>query len=181
MHQNHRSSMVVSNTKVLLLCCLNSNPFLATFSEFTSFTTTPYFVYFQDPHGELTGKNVLIIRGSVEETAERFGLSCTETRDVLERGRRALFEVRKQRPSPHLDDKMITSWNGWLTISSTNQIMATADCPALYCHLYLIISIFWNSGNFSITGITNAIKKLGLSVDILNWARECLFEIPPLF
>ncbi|KAI0227359.1 Spermatogenesis-associated protein 20 [Lamellibrachia satsuma] len=66
----------------------------------------------QDPHGELTGKNVLIVRGSLEDTAKKFGISCTETRDILERGRQTLFEVRMQRPSPHLDDKMITSWNG---------------------------------------------------------------------
>ena len=74
----------------------------------------PYFVDFQDPHGELTGKNVLFVRGSVGETADKFGLSCAETRGVLESGRRSLFEVRKRRPRPHLDDKMITSWNGGL-------------------------------------------------------------------
>lgn len=66
----------------------------------------------QDPHGELLGQNVLIVRYSVELTAARFGLSVEKTEEVLAAGREKLAQVRKSRPPPHLDSKMLASWNG---------------------------------------------------------------------
>jgi uncharacterized protein YyaL (SSP411 family) len=32
--------------------------------------------------------------------------------EILERSRKKLFEAREKRPKPHLDDKIITAWNG---------------------------------------------------------------------
>ena len=61
-----------------------------------------------DPHGEFTGKNILIERHSLGETAERFGRSEEETRALLDAARQTLFDLRAKRPRPHLDDKIIT-------------------------------------------------------------------------
>ena len=66
----------------------------------------------QDPHGELQGQNVLIVRYSAELTAARFGLSAEKAEEVLAVGREKLAQVRKGRPPPHLDTKMLSSWNG---------------------------------------------------------------------
>ncbi|KAI4873516.1 hypothetical protein NFI96_032599, partial [Prochilodus magdalenae] len=66
----------------------------------------------QDPHGELQGQNVLIVRYSVELTAARFGLSVERLTEVLASARTKLAEVRRARPPPHLDTKMLASWNG---------------------------------------------------------------------
>lgn len=69
----------------------------------------------QDPHDELKNQNVLIEHGTVEETGREFGLSLEQCEAALERARVILFEARRQRPRPHLDDKMVTAWNGeWL-------------------------------------------------------------------
>jgi uncharacterized protein YyaL (SSP411 family) len=65
-----------------------------------------------DPHGEFTGKNILIELGSVAATAKHFGKSEAEVRQLLGAARQALFEMRAKRPRPHLDDKIITAWNG---------------------------------------------------------------------
>ncbi|CAA9262881.1 MAG: Uncharacterized protein YyaL [uncultured Chthoniobacterales bacterium] len=65
-----------------------------------------------DPHGEFTGKNILIQRHTVAETAERFGKTEAELRELLAHARRRLFDEREKRPRPHLDDKIITAWNG---------------------------------------------------------------------
>ena len=65
-----------------------------------------------DPHGEFTGKNILIELGSLAATAKHFGKDEAEVRDVLAKARKALFVVRAKRPRPHLDDKVITAWNG---------------------------------------------------------------------
>ncbi|XP_046456070.1 spermatogenesis-associated protein 20-like isoform X2 [Daphnia pulex] len=67
---------------------------------------------YQDPHDELKGQNVLIIRGSDEETAAKFGLSMDVLRELLETALSTMREARQRRPRPHLDDKMLASWNG---------------------------------------------------------------------
>ncbi|KAG7506314.1 spermatogenesis-associated protein 20 isoform X1 [Solea senegalensis] len=66
----------------------------------------------QDPHGELQGQNVLIVRYSVELTAARFGIGVEKVNEVLASARAKLAEVRESRPRPHLDTKMLASWNG---------------------------------------------------------------------
>ena len=65
-----------------------------------------------DPHGEFVGKNILIERHTIAETAEQFGKSEDETREILANARAALLAERNTRPRPHLDDKIITAWNG---------------------------------------------------------------------
>jgi len=65
-----------------------------------------------DPHGEFTGSNILIQRQSLEEIATRANPQPDEVRASLERSRHILFEARAQRSRPHLDDKVITAWNG---------------------------------------------------------------------
>jgi uncharacterized protein YyaL (SSP411 family) len=55
-----------------------------------------------DPHGEFTGKNVLIQRRGVSGPGA----------ESLGRARQTLLEIRSKRLRPHLDDKIITAWNG---------------------------------------------------------------------
>ena len=66
----------------------------------------------QDPHGELTGQNVLIVRGSLEKTAEEFKMEAFQTKELLSQCREALYTERQKRPKPHRDDKILTAWNG---------------------------------------------------------------------
>ncbi|XP_046422311.1 spermatogenesis-associated protein 20 isoform X1 [Neodiprion fabricii] len=68
--------------------------------------------HLQDPHGELKGQNVLIVYGSLAETAEHFDLSFEDVNNYLQKAREILYQVRLKRPRPHLDDKIVTSWNG---------------------------------------------------------------------
>lgn len=65
-----------------------------------------------DPHGELRGKNVLIQRHTVADAAKKFGVDDGEMERRLAASREKLFEIRAKRPRPHLDDKIITAWNG---------------------------------------------------------------------
>ncbi|XP_064179303.1 spermatogenesis-associated protein 20 isoform X1 [Anguilla rostrata] len=84
----------------------------------------------QDPHGELQGQNVLIVRYSVELTAAKFGLSVEKAEEVLAAGREKLAQVRKGRPPPHLDTKMLSSWNG-LMLSGFARVGAVLGDRAL--------------------------------------------------
>lgn len=82
-----------------------------------------------DPHGELAGVNTLFRAYSVKKTAEFFKKTPEEVQAIQERGLKRLFEARAQRPRPHLDDKIITAWNG-LMISGLARAGAGLGEPA---------------------------------------------------
>ncbi len=65
-----------------------------------------------DPHGEFRGKNILSVRKSLAEISTDTGQIIDEIGTALENAQRGLLEHRATRPRPHLDDKIITSWNG---------------------------------------------------------------------
>ena len=65
-----------------------------------------------DPQGEFVGKNTLIRRCTVEELAQATGQTPKEIAQSLQESRRVLERLRNRRPRPHLDDKIITAWNG---------------------------------------------------------------------
>jgi uncharacterized protein YyaL (SSP411 family) len=65
-----------------------------------------------DPHDEFRGKNILIERHTIAETAEHFKKSEQEIAKLLRQSQEKLFSIRAKRPRPHLDDKIIAAWNG---------------------------------------------------------------------
>ena len=65
-----------------------------------------------DPHDEFRGKNILIERHTISETAQRFKKREEEIAKFLAQSREKLFAIRVKRPRPHLDDKIIAAWNG---------------------------------------------------------------------
>jgi len=65
-----------------------------------------------DPQDEFRGKNILIERHTIAETAKHFGKTEGEIRKLVAQGREKLFSIRARRPRPHLDDKIIAAWNG---------------------------------------------------------------------
>ncbi|MFQ6615187.1 MAG: thioredoxin domain-containing protein [Fidelibacterota bacterium] len=65
-----------------------------------------------DPHEEFVGENILFRAHEPLETARKFDLSVDDVESILTRARETLFRVRETRPKPHLDDKILVSWNG---------------------------------------------------------------------
>lgn len=82
-----------------------------------------------DPQGEFAGKNILIERRSIAEMARHFKKSEGDVRASLKKSREILFAIRAQRPRPHLDDKVITAWNG-LMVSAYARAAQVLDDPA---------------------------------------------------
>jgi uncharacterized protein YyaL (SSP411 family) len=66
----------------------------------------------EDPHQEFTGKNILYQAHSIEETARHFDRPATEIQAGIPPAANKLLEARRERVRPHLDDKILTAWNG---------------------------------------------------------------------
>jgi uncharacterized protein YyaL (SSP411 family) len=66
----------------------------------------------QDPQGEFRGRNLLYVSESIEDISRRTGKPVDAIIDALGRTRDTLFDARARRPRPHLDDKVLTAWNG---------------------------------------------------------------------
>lgn len=100
-----------------------------------------------DPHGHLNAKNILIVRETFEKSCQKFALAENQLRAILQATNEALNEIRKQRPRPHLDTKIICSWNGLVLTGLCKlancggdkrpQYMAAADKLVEFMHEYL--------------------------------------------
>jgi uncharacterized protein YyaL (SSP411 family) len=82
-----------------------------------------------DPQGEFRGQNILYVTQSVEDIAARTGTPVTDVTAALERIRERLFEARAARPRPHLDDKVITAWNGLMIAAFARAARVLVDSP----------------------------------------------------
>ena len=65
-----------------------------------------------DPHGDFRGKNILFLAKSVSETARKFETDEARVRAVLNQASKKMLAARAGRQRPHLDDKVLASWNG---------------------------------------------------------------------
>ena len=68
--------------------------------------------YLDESTGRNTGKNILYLNNTLENEAKRLGLAPDELKQILDRSREKLFEVREKRIRPHVDDKVLTDMNG---------------------------------------------------------------------
>jgi len=62
--------------------------------------------------GNFEGKNILHVRSSLEDTAQRLDVSVEELSNAIDAGRRKLFDIRERRVKPGRDEKVLTAWNG---------------------------------------------------------------------
>jgi uncharacterized protein YyaL (SSP411 family) len=65
-----------------------------------------------DPQQEFVGKNILYIAATFEEIAREWDKTPEQVAAIVSDARVAMFEARLGRPKPHLDDKVLTAWNG---------------------------------------------------------------------
>ncbi|KAI8968808.1 hypothetical protein BD414DRAFT_582030 [Trametes punicea] len=79
-----------------------------------------------DIQGELKGQNVLYVAHTPEETGQKFEKSADEVERILETSLKTVRDYRdKHRPRPHLDDKILTCWNGLMIsgLSRTHEVL----------------------------------------------------------
>lgn len=80
-----------------------------------------------DPMDEFRGKNILYAKNSLPVTAKKFGKSEEETLSILTKAMETLFALREKRPRPHLDDKIITAWNGLMISAMAKGFKVTGN------------------------------------------------------
>ncbi|XP_021190790.3 spermatogenesis-associated protein 20 isoform X2 [Helicoverpa armigera] len=91
---------------------INSVSYLDVFCDYFSVEESGNISPGSDPHGELANQNVLIIYGTKEETAQKYELTMEQFNQVISECVEILHNVRQKRPRPHLDTKILCSWNG---------------------------------------------------------------------
>src|SRR5699024_5238503 len=70
-------------------------------------------VYDITPGGNFEGKSIPNMVGlDVDDVTEEFGITEDELETILSDSIPKLREFRESRVYPHLDDKILTSWNG---------------------------------------------------------------------
>jgi uncharacterized protein YyaL (SSP411 family) len=63
--------------------------------------------------GNFEGRNILFVAAKDRRAlARRFSISPEQLDEIVARSKRTLYDVRKQRVWPGLDDKVLASWNG---------------------------------------------------------------------
>ena len=65
-----------------------------------------------DPMNVFYGKNILYRARTVKETADTFSMTPDNITSIIDSSMRKLVQEREKRFHPHLDDKIITAWNG---------------------------------------------------------------------
>ncbi len=84
-----------------------------------------------DPHAEFTGKNILIELQTMAKTAAHFKKEEAEVYEALAKSHATLLELRSKRPRPHLDDKIITAWNGLMISAFARGAQVLGDAAYL--------------------------------------------------
>jgi uncharacterized protein YyaL (SSP411 family) len=64
------------------------------------------------PVGNWEGKSIPNTPRPLEDVARSLGLELEQASELLEQAHRKVYEARKARVPPQLDDKVLTSWNG---------------------------------------------------------------------
>ncbi len=70
--------------------------------------------------GNWEGRNILNIKHTKEEIANRYDISIKKLDDILNKSKQVLFEQREKRTKPGLDDKTLTSWNALMAKAFIN-------------------------------------------------------------
>ncbi|MBI3586998.1 MAG: DUF255 domain-containing protein [Ignavibacteriales bacterium] len=80
-----------------------------------------------DPQGAFKGKNILHKVHSVEELAKQCNASSEEIEHTLKHATEKIFKARENRPRPHLDDKILVSWNGMMISACARAYQVLGD------------------------------------------------------
>ncbi|MCO5249825.1 MAG: thioredoxin domain-containing protein [Candidatus Kapabacteria bacterium] len=83
--------------------------------------------FLEEATREKNGKNILSLKDTIAHFAKSRDLNLVELNSKLENIRQILLAERSKRIRPHLDDKILTDWNGLITAALANAGKIFAD------------------------------------------------------
>ncbi len=158
-----------------------------------------------DSTGEFKLKNILYIAHTIKETAVKFNKSEDEINDIVSKANKKLFCKRNTRPRPHLDDKIITEWNGLMISALSKAFQATGNFKhleaatiaaefiksELYSNDSKNLYRIWRAEDRKISGLANDyaflirglidLYEAGFHAKWLAWAIDLAEEMLKLF
>lgn len=158
-----------------------------------------------DPFNEFRGKNILFNAHSIDEVAKKFDLSKEDIETSLIQSKLKLLAVRSKRHRPHLDDKVLASWNGLMisALSRSYQVLGekryleAAKNAAIFLRKNLYdektSSLFkrWRQGERKIAGMADDyafliqglidLYEADFDPDWIEWALKLMDEQIKLF
>jgi uncharacterized protein YyaL (SSP411 family) len=78
-------------------------------------------------HADFNDENIIYQSHTIEETATHFNMNKTKVKEIVNTCRNKLALIKKERPYPHLDDKILTSWNGLMISAFSNAYKIIRD------------------------------------------------------
>mgnify|MGYP000353806639 CR=1 FL=1 len=78
------------------------------------------------------GKNVLHLAYPLEKMATDYQVTLSELEEILQEGRKILFQEREKRNRPQRDEKIITSWNSLMISGFVYGFMTTGKIKYLF-------------------------------------------------
>ncbi|HSU25316.1 MAG TPA: thioredoxin domain-containing protein, partial [Pyrinomonadaceae bacterium] len=75
------------------------------------------FFYDVSEEGNFEGKNILHVSYTTEAAARALKIDEPRLKEILERGRKLLFDEREKRVKPFRDEKVLTAWNGLMLVA----------------------------------------------------------------
>jgi uncharacterized protein YyaL (SSP411 family) len=137
--------------------------------------------YVDEMRGERTGDNILHLKRTLPEVAEELGAVEADIRSAMD----SLYEQRKKREHPELDDKVLTDWNGLMIAA-----LAMAS-GALGERHYLVLAS--RAADFILTGMRDregrllhryrmgeaAVRACADDYAFLTWTHRALRGILP--
>jgi uncharacterized protein YyaL (SSP411 family) len=76
--------------------------------------------------GNFEGHNILHVNASIDDIAQKHSVDANRAKEIIDNGRRTLFEIRDRRIKPGRDEKTLTAWNG-LMLASFAEASAILD------------------------------------------------------
>ncbi|NPA52531.1 MAG: thioredoxin domain-containing protein [Aquificae bacterium] len=99
----------------------------------------------EEATGEISGKNIIYLKDSIENIAKKLGIPETKLKEKIEKMRKRLFKERKKRIHPLKDTKILTDWNGLMIVAFSKLAQVTGNEEYL--------QIAQNSADFILTNM----------------------------
>lgn len=106
-----------------------------------------------DPHNIFKNKNVLYLANDLYDTSKAFNKNPEEIENIILKCKNILLDKRAKRPRPHLDDKILTSWNSLMISAFAKGYNVTQNEKfketALKCCSFILKNL-WNENENSL-------------------------------